>query len=101
MKRRYTRTLFIMAVGTLLLAGVVSLFASSAPDGLERVAIDAGFIDKETAEWKWALFSDYQWSWFGDSLLAAGLPGLIGAVLMFALVWYLGKWMVGRQKRKD
>lgn len=31
-----------------LLAGVVSFYASSSPDGLERVAEDKGFIDRAT-----------------------------------------------------
>ena len=35
----------VMAVAALLIAGVLALFASAAPDGLERVAIDQGFAD--------------------------------------------------------
>ena len=33
---------------TLLLAGIVSFFASSSPDGLEAVAEDKGFLDQAT-----------------------------------------------------
>ncbi len=32
---------------SLFLAGVVSFYASSSPDGLEKVAQDVGFIDTE------------------------------------------------------
>ncbi|WP_194846731.1 PDGLE domain-containing protein, partial [Mumia zhuanghuii] len=45
-KRLSTRTL--VAVGllvALVLAGVVSYYASSHPDGLEYVATDKGFLD--------------------------------------------------------
>lgn len=35
-----------LAVVSLLVAGVVALFASPEPDGLERVAIDTGFAEQ-------------------------------------------------------
>jgi hypothetical protein len=51
MKPGTRRTIAILVVAGMVLstvlATVVSLAASSAPDGLERVAIDAGFADTE------------------------------------------------------
>ena len=41
-----SKRLYIIGfVITLLIAGVFSFYASSSPDGLEKVAIDLGFID--------------------------------------------------------
>lgn len=64
-----------------LLAGVVSFYASSSPDGLEKVAEDVGFI--ETAEDH--TFADFTLSDYGiagleNARLSVGFAGLIGVV---------------------
>ena len=58
--------------GLAILAGVLSLIASSSPDSLERVAIDLGFADAATA-WEGALFPEYR----------AWLPGFVGKMIAF------------------
>ncbi|NUW38073.1 energy-coupling factor ABC transporter permease [Nonomuraea sp. SMC257] len=59
---------------TLLLAGVVSFFASSSPDGLEAVAENKGFLDQATDH----LMS---WSPLGDYGEVGGIPvGVAGVV---------------------
>ena len=45
MSVRRSRFYLAVAAVCLLVAGVLALFASSAPDGLERVAEDQGFAD--------------------------------------------------------
>ena len=71
---------------TIGLALVVSGFASSQPDGLEKVAEDKGFL--ETA--KDHLFADgpladYAVKGVDNQRLSAGLSGLIGVLVTFGL----------------
>ena len=73
----------LVAVG---LALVVSGFASSSPDGLEKVAEDKGFL--ETA--KDHLFADgpladYAVEGVGNERLSTGLSGLIGVLITFGV----------------
>jgi cobalt/nickel transport system permease protein len=70
-----TRRVVLAGLGGLaILAGVLSLIASSAPDSLERVAIDLGFADAATV-WEGALFPEYR----------AWLPGFVGKMIAFVL----------------
>ncbi|MFI6395703.1 energy-coupling factor ABC transporter permease [Nonomuraea sp. NPDC050547] len=63
---------------TLILAGVVSFFASSSPDGLERVAEDKGFIDQTTDH----LFGTWALADYGDvGGIPVGVAGIIGVGL--------------------
>lgn len=68
------------------LALFVSPFASSSPDGLEKVSIDQGFDD--TAE-DHALsdspVADYGVQGVGDERVSTGLAGLIGVLLTFGI----------------
>ena len=74
-----TRNRAFLAAGVLvalLLAGVVSFWASSSPDGLERVAEDTGFIgtaeDHDLAD---SPFADYGTAGVDDARLSGGLAG--------------------------
>ncbi|RJK97151.1 energy-coupling factor ABC transporter permease [Vallicoccus soli] len=67
---------------TLLLAGVVSAWASSSPDGLERVAEDRGFLD--TAR-------EHAVTWgLGDYGAVGGIPVGVAGVLGVAVVVIVG-----------
>ncbi|MCD0452809.1 PDGLE domain-containing protein [Actinocorallia sp. API 0066] len=70
----------------LVLAGLVSYYASGSPDGLEKVATDQGFDagakDHAGAEWPLA---DYGVSGVGDERLSGGLSGVIGVAVTLAL----------------
>jgi cobalt/nickel transport protein len=90
---KYTIPLII----TFLLAGVFSLFASSHPDGLERVAMDSGFIEKERATWSLALFPDYQIPMFADNVVANSLVGVIGVICIYTFVSVIGKFLIKRR----
>ena len=74
-----------LAVATLL-AGVLSYYASSHPDGLERVAEQAGFADtaEESATADGPL-ADYRVKGVEDDRAAGGLAGVIGAAAVLAL----------------
>jgi hypothetical protein len=85
----------LVAIG---LALVVSPFASSSPDGLEKVATDKGFL--ETA--KDHLFADspladYAVKGVGNERLSTGLSGLIGVLLTFGVGWGLFALARGRR----
>ncbi|MFC9604762.1 energy-coupling factor ABC transporter permease [Streptomyces niveus] len=77
---RSPRGLLAASLGTaLLLAGVVSFYASANPDGLEKVAADKGF-DKKVEEHAAAdsPLADYGIADISDSRLSGGLAGVIG-----------------------
>jgi PDGLE domain len=80
----------LFVVGGLLVAAALALFvspfASSDPDGLERVANDKGFA---TSEREHALkdgpVADYAFRGVVDERIGAGLAGLIGVIFTFGL----------------
>jgi len=94
MKEKY----WIYGLGIALIVGcVISLFASSHPDGLERVAIDLFGGEEELEEHiegKEVINSpmpDYVVPGIENETLAASLAGLIGVLLMFVLAVGIGK----------
>ncbi|MBL7499608.1 PDGLE domain-containing protein [Frankia sp. CNm7] len=70
----------------LVLAAFVSGFASSSPDGLEKVAEDQGFLeqgrDHAFADWP---IADYAVSGIGNERVAGGLAGVIGVTITFVV----------------
>ena len=97
MKRPSTRV--VLAVGllvALLLAGVVSVYASGRPDGLERVAEDQGFAQQaeENAAADGPL-ADYE---IGDGG-GTGVAGVIGVVVVLALATGGAYALRGRDRR--
>ncbi len=68
-------------VVSLILAGVVSFYASSHPDGLEKVAGDIGFIEtaKDPATAGSAL-ADYGVEGIENERASVGVAGVIGVV---------------------
>ena len=97
-----TRTVLIVgAVVALLLAGVVSFYASSAPDGLEKVATDQGISQKEKAhDLDGSPLSDYGTKGVDNERLSGGLAGVAGVAVTFALVGGL-VLAVRRGKREE
>ncbi|WP_405442464.1 energy-coupling factor ABC transporter permease [Streptomyces niveus] len=77
---RSPRGLLAAGLGTaLLLAGVVSFYASASPDGLEKVAADKG-IDRKVEEHAAAdsPLADYGIKDISNTRLSGGLAGMIG-----------------------
>ena len=71
---------------TLVLAGVVSFYASASPDGLEKVATDQGFIDSaQSSATAGSPLADYSVSGVNHERLAVGIAGVVGALVTFAL----------------
>ncbi|GGD99576.1 PDGLE domain-containing protein [Paenibacillus nasutitermitis] len=79
-----TKWAVILAV-TLIAAGLLAPWASSSPDGLNRVAEDHGFSHLEGSINKWAPLPDYEWTGLSSSVVKVG--GLIGVVIMIVALW--------------
>ncbi|WP_199838554.1 PDGLE domain-containing protein, partial [Streptomyces scabiei] len=77
---RSPRKVLLAGLGaSLLLAGVVSFYASASPDGLEKVAADKG-IDAKAEDHAAAgsPLADYGVEGLDNARLAGGLAGVIG-----------------------
>ena len=87
-----TRTFVVVAVlVALVVAGGVSLFASSHPDGLEYVAGQTGFGEKaRDSAAAGSPLSDYQVKGVDDTRLSGGLAGVVGALVVLLLAGGLG-----------
>lgn len=67
----------------LMVAGVVSNYASGAPDGLERVATDQGFIDREREHAAGdSPLADYATRGVDDPWVSGGLAGVVGTLVV-------------------
>jgi hypothetical protein len=82
-RRPSNRALVVVGVVvSLLLAGVLSWYASSSPDGLERVAEDQGFSqtsrDSRSAD---SPLAGYGTEGVEDERLSGGLAGVIGVAV--------------------
>jgi hypothetical protein len=83
----------------LLLAGGVSYYASSDPDGLNKVAIDQGFDEGEQAhDLEDGPFAGYESSGIDNGRLSGAVAGVVGVVVTFALVGGLAL-LVARRNR--
>ena len=69
--------------------------ASSDPDGLERVAEDKGFI--EQAKTRCRSPRDYTIPGIDDPRMTTILSGLVGLVIVFGLMWGLGRLLARRR----
>ncbi|HEX7363864.1 MAG TPA: PDGLE domain-containing protein [Dehalococcoidia bacterium] len=79
--------------GVLVLAlflAILSPLASSAPDGLERVAEEKGFIDVALAP-IYKIFPDYQIPGVTNEALATILAGIVGTLVLFSIAYGLAK----------
>jgi len=79
--------------GGLGFAGAVvflSPWASAAPDGLERVAADIGFLDNAAAA-PFSLLADYTLPWLGQARVSTIAAGLIGLLAVSLLTWGIGR----------
>ena len=73
-------------IASLFLAGIVSYYASSSPDGLEKVAGDIGFVDtaKENTNSE-GILADYGVKGVDNQRLSTGAAGVIGVVATAAI----------------
>ena len=85
MGKRWWIVGFLIALAITLL----SPLASKSPDGLERVATDKGYLDKAKGA-PYHLIADYVFPWVPNDAAATILAGVVGTVVVFALVMGLG-----------
>ena len=85
---------------SLFLAGVVSFYASSNPDGLEKVAQDIGFLDtaKEHTNADSAL-ADYGVKGIENERASVGIAGVIGVIGTAVVGGLLFKFLVRKPKK--
>ncbi|KWX02191.1 Substrate-specific component NikM of nickel ECF transporter [Carbonactinospora thermoautotrophica] len=99
-----TRTKAFILAGllvSLVLAGFVSHFASSDPDGLERVAEDKGFIaSAQDHPLGNSPLADYQARGVENPWLSGSLAGVTGVVLTF-VVGSGVFWLASRGRRRS
>jgi cobalt/nickel transport protein len=79
-------TFFFLA--SLAVAGVLSYYASSSPDGLEKVAEDTGFLDtaKDSAV-SGSPLADYGVAGLDNERLSVGVSGVIGILATAAVAF--------------
>ncbi|MFC4117451.1 energy-coupling factor ABC transporter permease [Nonomuraea zeae] len=95
--RRYRKFLLGGVGVTVVLAGIVSFFASSSPDGLEAVAENKGFIDQATDH----LFGGWALADYGDvGGIPVGVAGIIGVGLVLLITGALAFAARSRNKTK-
>lgn len=83
---------------SLVLAGIVSYYASGDPDGLEKVAEEKGFIEDATEHSLGnSPFADYGTTGIADDRLSVGLAGIFGVLLMLGLSTLLFKFLASRK----
>lgn len=96
---RYSTFILIGLGAALIIAAIISPFASSAPDGLERVAEDLGFTeaaDPEAPAQKLPSASVFE----GYALrgvpaqVATPIAGVVGVLATFGVAWGMGKLLV-------
>lgn len=85
--RMSTRRLLVVGILlSLFLAGVVSFYASTHPDGLAYVAGEKGFLHSAGAQASdGSPFAGYSTRGVENARLSRGLAGLVGAALVFVL----------------
>lgn len=86
-----------LGVAALVVIVLVPL-ASGDPDGLNRVAIDLGFIDRER-DAPFEIIPGYEVP-FLDGSASTIAAGLIGVVIVFALVMVIGRLLARRNQRE-
>ena len=89
-----TRAFVLAGVAIALVLGAgLSLFASSAPDGLEKVAADHGFLQQSgsRAVWHWALMPGYGIPGVANESLATAVAGLCGTLAVLICGYVLAR----------
>ena len=97
----FLKNKFILAgVGvSILIAGLLSFYASSHPDGLEKVAEEKGFLDtaKDPLN-SGSPLADYGVSGIDNERLSVGLSGIVGVISTLVVSLLLFRFLAKRGK---
>ena len=85
------KKILFFSISVVILA---AFFASSHPDGLEKVAEKLGFIKQAVSSP--ALLNDYRIPFIYDPSLSTIIAGLAGILLTFGLFWLSAKLLIKR-----
>ncbi len=103
MKKRLEGWIWVGLGISLLVALFLSPFASTSPDGLEKVAEMKGF--KERGEgwklWKHAPMANYAIPWIKNEKVSTALSGILGTVAIFLIAFGLGRSMKASRMKKN
>jgi cobalt/nickel transport system permease protein len=93
------RTFAIVGLlAALFFGAVISQFAVDNPDGLERVAIDTGFVESEQDHALGAsIFADYATEGLENESLSLAIAGISGTLIVLAVGW--GLFAAVREKK--
>jgi cobalt/nickel transport protein len=97
------KKIFIVGIIIAILIVIfLSPFASSKPDGLERVAQDIGFEEKATHYLSkfYKFLDDYQVSGIANEKISTVLAGLIG-ILLTIIISYAFLKIISRAPKKE
>ncbi len=87
---------------SLVVAAILSPFASSWPDGLERVAEVLGFATQaEGSPTVSSPLPDYLFPGITSEGLATAIAGILGTLLVFAVLYAVGKALAYSEKTND
>ena len=97
---KIARWVWVGLAAALAVGGLLSLVASPAPDGLERVAETQGFLAKAQGKPLLAApLAGYLFPGITDQRLATALAGFLGTLILFALGYGVG-WAVRGIRRR-
>lgn len=86
----------------LLIVVLLAPFASSSPDGLERVAEDLAFLEKaEDKELISSPIPDYVIPGLENEALAGILAGVTGTLVTFGVMMIFAKMLAASKKKKE
>ncbi|WP_235480217.1 PDGLE domain-containing protein [Leifsonia sp. Leaf264] len=96
-----TRVFTVVAVvASLLIACVVSIWASTLPDGLESVAGSTGFLaSAQASAAAGSPFAGYSFLGIADPTLSVALAGAVGCAFTFGLAMLVGR--IARRRSTD
>ena len=87
---------WIIALLSCLGVATVSPFASSAPDGLEKIAEDKGFIDM-AVESPFSIIAGYVFPGIKNEALATIVAGWIGTIVLFGAGYGISRLIKSRK----
>lgn len=101
-KREMTFILIALLLA-LAMAAILSPWASSFPDGLEKVAEQMGFLHRAEGKpaWEHSPMPDYAVPGVQSEALSTGLAGLLGTLMVFGIASILGWGLIRLRHRRD
>lgn len=86
---------------SLFLAGVISFYASSSPDGLEKVAEDIGFIESAQEHSNSdGVLADYGVKGIDNERASVGVAGVIGVIATAVIAGVLFRFISRKPSKK-